>query len=875
LLAVKGSAAVLATLGWAGQAAAGDLIVNGDFVAEDFNAAAGWLGIDDKYGTASQAHDMAVWSDTAPNYGAILRICQDAAALVGGNAGAVWGAHIEQTLPLQADHTYTLSFWAADLPLNEYDPACSEFTGPSHALQVQVVGQSSGELLSQAVSVAGCGSTCGSSHEVQFVAPANDTAVLKFFFGGQWAKLKLAGVRLDDAAPAPVDPGSGASSGVSVNGLGYLPAGPKLATLHSISAGALPWELREAGGAMLASGMTQPFGADALSGDTLQRIDFGSFAGNGSALRLVVDGVTSAPFAVAGDVYGGLARDSLRFYYYQRCGQPLTEPQVESSALARASDHGADASASCSAGQSCGPGYPLDVSRGWHDAGDYGKYVVTGAVSVWTLLNLYERAALWGAPASRFGDGQLNTAPSNGSPDLLDEARHELEFLLGMQVPEGNPLAGMAHHKLHADTWVPMPTHPEDDASTRFLRPPSTASTLDLAAVAAQCARVWRDLDAAFAARCQNAAERAWSAARTHPDLFAPGDSNVGGGPYDDSYVGDEFYWAAAELFLSTGRPEYGDYLRSSSHFAGFSAGGAPLSWPGTAGFGTISLALAPSTLSAAELARVRHGIVEQADLCLSREAQNGYGVPLDQVIWGSNGDTLNAGMVLALAYDITGEARYFGGAASALDYVLGKNPLGRSYVTGYGSNPVSKIHHTNFAPYLDASFPAPPPGFLVGGPNHDLAAFADPGVSPDCSPLRCWSEASGAYWFIEVAINWNAPLVWLSSWLDERGQASAHAPIGVGDAPGTGGAAAGTGTGGATGSSSGGMSGVDSNGSEPTLFGTTALDASDPDAASNDAAGSAGCGCRLSSDRSNAGGLALGAWLALACARRRRRSAV
>src|SRR6185295_5654651 len=182
-------------------------------------------------------------------------------ALAGGNAGAVWGAHIEQTLPLQADHTYTLSFWAADLPVNEYDPACSEFTGTSHALQVQVVGQSSGELLSQAISVAGCGSTCGSSHELQFVAPANDTAVLKFFFGGQWTKLKLAGVRLDEAGPAaPPDPGP--SSGVSVNGLGYLPAGPKLATLRSSSPAALPWELRAAGGATLASGLTQPFGAD-------------------------------------------------------------------------------------------------------------------------------------------------------------------------------------------------------------------------------------------------------------------------------------------------------------------------------------------------------------------------------------------------------------------------------------------------------------------------------------------------------------------------------------------------------------------------------------------------------------------------------------
>src|SRR6185295_977436 len=112
-------------------------------------------------------------------------------------------------------------------------------------------------------------------------------------------------------------------------------------------------------------------------------------------------------------------------------------------------------------------------------------------------------------------------------------------------------------------------------------------------------------------------------------------------------------------------------------------------------------------------------------------------------------------------------------------------------------------------------------------------------------------------YWFIEVAINWNAPLAWLSSWFDERGQAPAHAPIGVGDGPGSGGDGAGTATGGmGTGGASGGSSssgtgstgGIGSNGSDPPLSGTTALDANAPGGAANGATDSAGCGCRISS---------------------------
>lgn len=853
---------MLVALGTAHTAAAAELIVNGNFVAEDFNAAAAWLGVDDKYGTASQADDIAVWSDEAPNYGAILRICQDAAE-VGGSGGGVWGAHIEQSLALEAGHTYTLGFWAADLgPVQAPDPTCSHPAG--HALQVQVYGQAGGALLDEAVTVAPCSATCGSTHSHSFVAPSTETAKLKFFFGGQSAKLKLAGVSLTDTTPVDPDGGNsgGAGGSISVNQVGYLPQGPKLATLRTTAAAGVPWELRDANGAPLASGTSLPFGADALSGDTLQRIDFSTFTGSGSGLRLASEGATSAPFSVASDVYADLSRDSLRFYYYQRCGQALSEPQAEGDSFARSLDHANDSMASCSAGQSCSVGYPLNVSKGWHDAGDFGKYVVSGAVSVWTLLNLYERNAHFGSAPASLADGKLNTAPNNAVSDLLDEARQELEFLLGMQVPEGNPLAGMAHHKLHSDDWVPMPTHPESDASTRFLRPPSTAATLDLAAVAAQCARIWRDVDAAFATRCQTAAERAWSAAQAHPDLFAPASSNVGGGPYDDGAVGDEFYWAAAELYATTGGSQYGDALRASSHFASFSSGSAPLSWPGTAGFGTITLAVAQNGLTASESTRVRQAILDQADQLATIEAQNGYSVPLSGVIWGSNGDALNAGIVLALAYDLQGDERYLKGAASALDSVLGNNPLGRSYVTGYGAGAVTKIHHTNFAPYLNASFPPPPPGFIVGGPNADLAAFSDPGVSRPCSPLRCWSETNGAYWFIEVAVNWNAPLAWLSNWFDEHGRDPTHQPGGAG--------AGGAGAGGSTGSAAG-AAGVGSSSADPQLSGPTALDSHGTDASGNSA--NSGCGCRIgSSALSSRNGWLLALGLALAAARRRRR---
>src|SRR5262249_14545068 len=153
----------------------------------------------------------------------------------------------------------------------------------------------------------------------------------------------------------------------------------------------------------------------------------------------------------------------------------------------------------------------------------------------------------------------------NGTPDLLDEARWELEFMMRMQVPAGKPLAGMVHHKVHDEKWTKLGTAPHEDPEKRYLHAPSTAATLNLAATAAQCARVFKAFDKAFAARCLASAEAAWAAATANPSKYAPG-GGEGGGPYDDVDVTDEFYWASVELFVTTGKDVYKQYLLKSPH---------------------------------------------------------------------------------------------------------------------------------------------------------------------------------------------------------------------------------------------------------------------------------------------------------------------
>ena len=191
------------------------------------------------------------------------------------------------------------------------------------------------------------------------------------------------------------------------------------------------------------------------------------------------------------------------------------------------------------------------MTGGWYDAGDHGKYVVNGGITVAQLLSAYERRP------EEFKDGDQSIPEAgNGVPDILDEARWELDFMLKMVVPEGQPLAGLVHHKVHDAEWTGLPLMPQLDDKTRELHRPSTAATLNLAAAAAQGARLFRPFDAAYADRLLAAARAAFDAAERLPPLYAPaGDGAAGGGPYDDSQIADERVWAAAELYLTTGEP--------------------------------------------------------------------------------------------------------------------------------------------------------------------------------------------------------------------------------------------------------------------------------------------------------------------------------
>ncbi|WP_404337350.1 glycoside hydrolase family 9 protein [Sphingomonas sp. MMS12-HWE2-04] len=581
---------------------------------------------------------------------------------------------------------------------------------------------------------------------------------------------------------------------IDLNQLGFEPSDAKVAILRAKDSLPLDWTLVDSAGHVLLRGKTQAIGKDGASGEELQRIDFSAVEAPGEGYRLIVAGASSDAFAIRKKLYRPLAKDAAAFFYHQRAGVPI-EAKLVGAGWARPAGHAREI-VTCFAGTDerglkwPGCSYRLDVTGGWYDAGDHGKYVVNGGIALWTLLNAYERRP------TAFADGSLKIPEAgNGVSDLLDEARYEMAFLLRMQVPQGmhaklpvgpfKPVkpgqspweadaadlddidaGGMAHQKVADRFWTALPTPPQDDRQERLLYPPTTAATLNLAATAAQCARLWRGVDDGFAARCRAAAERAWRAALRNPQVYAT-NSFTGSGGYGDTQLSDEFYWAAAELFATTGEAAYLEALRRSPHF------GAQVEepgWPSTATLGTITLAIAAPKLPAADVKRLRGAILDAADRFLANSKGNGYGIPYraSDYPWGSNSALLNRAMLLGLAHDFTGEAKYRAGVVATIDYLLGRNPLSQSYVSGFGARAMRNPHHRFWAHSLDARLPGPPPGVLSGGPNStamsdDVAAK----MKGKCAPQKCWADDIRAYALNEVAINWNAPLVWVAAWLD------------------------------------------------------------------------------------------------------------
>lgn len=543
------------------------------------------------------------------------------------------------------------------------------------------------------------------------------------------------------------------SDSVKVDQVGYLPQRPKLAVVtDSRAAGAFSVR-RARDGAEVLSGSLGPARSDPDTGDTVRIADFSGLVETGSFYLDVAGTGASDEFDVAPDVYAAAFTLVSRAFYGQRCGTAVdlgpARPGYSHPACHVAGTRNPDALLHASAGASG----PIDGAGGWHDAGDYGKYVVNSGISTGEVLWTYEmfpervQAVSLGIPES-----------GNAVPDLLDEARWNVAWMLKMQDADGG-----VWHKLTSERFGSFTMPQLDDGGPRYVigtgssPHKSSCATADFAAVMAIAARVFRPFDPAFAATALSAAERAWRWLLRFPDVTFRNCCGVQTGEYGDGDCSDERLWAAAELFRTTGAAEYNAYF--VAHHAPF--GNVPPSWQDVRSLALFTYALSPQP-GADETVRtaVRTHLVAAATAIVARTRANPYRVSLqpNDYVWGSNGVVANYGVVLALAHAMQPDPAFLDSAAENLHYLLGRNTFGLSWVTQLGDRPFRNPHHRPSG--ADAN-PEPWPGLLSGGPNR---YGGDPVIDalPATPPARRYRDDQASYASNENAINWNAPLVFL-----------------------------------------------------------------------------------------------------------------
>ena len=441
-------------------------------------------------------------------------------------------------------------------------------------------------------------------------------------------------------------------------------------------------------------------------------------------------------FTIGETVYDEAFKDVVKMLYLQRCGTALDEKHAGD--FAHPVCHNTPA-------RIYGTETFIDVTGGWHDAGDYGRYVVPGVKAAADLL-----LAFMHYPEA-FDDSLGIPESGNGIPDVLDEVRYELEWLLKMQ----DKSSGGVYHKVTCAAF-PGFVMPEDETDELIISPVSAAATGDFAAVLAMASGIYEEIDKAFADNMRTAAEAAWAYLEANPamDGFV-NPKGIATGEYGDSKSTDERYWAAAELYKLTGDQKYHDAVKKMT------AKSIPygLGWQDVGDYGTIAYLTMNSSLQDSALAqKLRTNIFDGVRSLMNYIEKDGYKIAMGiSYPWGSNMTVSNNAMLLLFA-DIVGEtSEYKERAMDHLHYIFGRNPLITSYVTGHGTvNPQNPHHRPSEALHKTMR------GMLVGGPNSSLQDPYAKAVLINEAPAKRYVDHEQSYSTNEICIYWNSPLVYL-----------------------------------------------------------------------------------------------------------------
>ncbi|QQS50503.1 MAG: glycoside hydrolase family 9 protein [Bacteroidota bacterium] len=480
--------------------------------------------------------------------------------------------------------------------------------------------------------------------------------------------------------------------------------------------------------------------------------DFSEVIKSGVYQLRLENNLFSAPIYINNTYPDSLFKATLKAFYYTRATMPIDSKFGASWAREAGHPDTAVIIHESAGGVGRKAGDYISSPGGWYDAGDYNKYIVNSAISVYTLLSAYDLYS------KVIADKSLNIPESdNLIPDILDETCYNVKWMLSMQDSDGG-----VYHKLTTKKFEGF-VMPQAATEARYVVMKTTAATLDFAASMAACARIVEDVDSLvlLAGRCRESAIRAWNWALKNPEVYYIQPPDIQTGQYNDTSLSDEWLWASAELYLLTMDRAY---LRENEVLNPQFPYTTP-SWDLVQTLGLLSLVANPSRVETDILEKSNKMFLNFVDTLYAIYAHSPALVSLEYFKWGSNSDLANQSVLASVAYRLTGSDKYAWMALDNLHYLLGRNPVGYCFVTGFGYQSPMYIHHR---PSGADGIEKPVPGFLVGGPNTIVLNDCGDSVSRSKWPACSYTDSECSYSTNEVAINWNAPMVFaLAATLD------------------------------------------------------------------------------------------------------------
>jgi len=497
------------------------------------------------------------------------------------------------------------------------------------------------------------------------------------------------------------------------------------------------------------------------SGDIVYHADFSSFTAPGRYKVVLPDiaGQSSVEFEIGDKVYNKPLRDALRVFYYMRSGQEFNEPYAEGFTRAAIYANNADCNYDYVSGA---PGHKYvytnpkrDVKGGWFDAGDLHMDTHGPVIPMWLLLETFEQYK------DKVDPNTLNLPESDGQlSDLVKIIKYELDWYKKMQNTDGSVL-------FYTDV-----NHTGTNISYQRVSDITTTGACALAGTFAKAYSLLKDVNGmeSYSADLLTRAELSWTWLQANPVFYNPAPPPDGWYVYLHNSTEDasDRAFAAIELYFATGNTTYRNYFESRFNGDALTAFGLNnIVMSGILDYITshwINMAYmdyAETTMdvNAAYKAHFRQKYIDQANYIRTNVNGCPYRIPMaysGHLYWGSSGLLATNGLVAQRVYEWGGKTdiTYHNIALDALDWIGGRNPVCRDFLTGYGD----AAHGTDLYSFYWFDLNHIVPGFLCGSiDQYDDGQLVDNILYP-------WKRFLNAYiaGVLEPAIYWQAEMSYL-----------------------------------------------------------------------------------------------------------------